>query len=117
MGLIRRTIKGIKRRRKKPVDLQEKHATYSKLLTSSLVVSAAGWISWSYILATIALIQYGNVDPLTTLSIEVCKTIIGTVIVYGTKALFENIAKYNGNEPPTDETPSDLNEYMYEGEG
>ena len=84
-----------RRRRRKPIPYKEKDKpTYSKLLTSWLVVMAAGWISWSYILATIALIWHENVDPLTTLSVKVCETIIGTVIVYGAKALFENISKY-----------------------
>lgn len=90
------TVARVRRRRRKLLPYKEKSTTYSKTLTSALVVMASAWISWSYILATVALVQYGNVDPLTTLSIEVCKTIIGTVIVYGAKALFENVSKYSG---------------------
>ena len=67
--------------------------TYSKLLVSTLVALSAIWITWSYVLATQAQLAYGNSDPLMSLSEEVCRTILGTVIVYGTKAGVENVCK------------------------
>ena len=96
---MRRIFKRRKRFKEKTM------ATYNKLLTSSLVVMAAVWISWSYILATTSLLMYGNADPLSTLSEEVCRTVIATVLGYCAKALFENISKYgfkpgdSGDEP------------------
>ena len=87
----------IRRRRKKP----EKATSYTKVLVSVLTILAAGWISWSYILATTALIMYGNVDPLSTVSEEVCRTVIATVIGYCVKSLAENISKYTiAGQPP-----------------
>ena len=67
--------------------------TYSKLLVSTLVTLSALWITWSYVLATHAQLAYGNSDPLMSLSEEVCRTILGAVIVYGTKAGIENVCK------------------------
>lgn len=84
-----RKIKTLREKNKKP----GKTVTYSKLLVSSLVVIASMWITWSYILATHAQIAYGNSDPLMSLSEEVCRTILGAVIVYGTKSGLENISK------------------------
>lgn len=81
-----------KKRMAKPY--KEKMMTYTKMLVTALTVLAAIWISWSYVLATIALLYYGNVDPLATVSEEVCRTIIATVIGYCVKALCENISKY-----------------------
>lgn len=89
---MRNRFKGIRRRRKKTK--KEKTTTFTKLLVTALTVLAAGWISWSYILATAALLMYGNVDPLSTVSEEVCRTVIATVIGYCVKSLFENISKY-----------------------
>lgn len=99
----------IRRRRKKTEG--EKTTTFTKLLVSTLTLLAAGWISWSYVLATAALIMYGNVDPLSTVSEEVCRTVIATVIGYCVKSLFENISKYTVTQSTED---ADL-EYLSDG--
>lgn len=97
---MRRLIRRRKCRQEKPM------STYNKLLTSSLVVIASLWISWSYILATVSLVMYGNTDPLSTLSEEVCRTVIATVLGYCAKALFENISKYGFKTESSAETES-----------
>ena len=81
-------------RQHKAKPFSEKAMTYTKMLVTALTIMAAIWISWSYVLATIALLYYGNIDPLSTVSEEVCRTIIATVIGYCVKSLCENISKY-----------------------
>lgn len=90
--MLRRLLRKIKTLRKKN-NKPGRTTTYSKLLLSSLVVISAMWITWSYILATHAQVAYGNSDPLMSLSEEVCRTILGAVIVYGTKSGVENVSK------------------------
>ena len=66
---------------------------YTKKLITALTIFACIWISWSYILASIALCIYGNPEPLSTLSEKVCEVIIGAVIAYCLKAFFESFAE------------------------
>ena len=68
--------------------------SYKKVLMTVLVVLAGIWISWSYCLATMALLIFGNADPLETLSERVCVTILGAVIAYSVASTTENISKY-----------------------
>lgn len=110
---MRNRFKGIRRRRKKTE--KEKTTTFTKLLVTALTVLAAGWISWSYILATAALLMYGNVDPLSTVSEEVCRTVIATVIGYCVKSLFENISKYTVTNSTEDADIEYLDETGAEG--
>ena len=72
---------------------KKKVRQYTKILITSLTIFACVWISWSYILASIALCMYGNPEPLSTLSEKVCEVIIGTVIAYCLKAFFESFAE------------------------
>lgn len=86
--------------------------SYKKTLMSILVILAALWISWSYCLATAALLLFENADPLTTLSERVCVTILGSVIAYAVASTTENISKYGfvgkqeqNNDYPVEENP------------
>ena len=72
---------------------KKKVRQYTKKLITALTVFACIWISWSYILASIALCLYGNPEPLSTLSEKVCEVIIGAVIAYCLKAFFESFAE------------------------
>lgn len=84
---------------------KNKIQTYSKILLSTLVFAASVWITWSYILATHAQLAYGNSDPLVSLSEEVCRTILGAVIAYCTKAGVENVFKgFTGDDAPSADT-------------
>ena len=112
---MRSRLRGIRRRYKKVKTEKEKTTTFTKLLVSSLTVMAAGWISWSYVLATAALLMYGNVDPLSTVSEEVCRTVIATVIGYCVKSLFENISKYTVTHDTKDVDTIDNPEYYSGG--
>lgn len=51
------------------------------------------WITWSYILATYAMIVYGNTEVGENLSIQVCVTILGTILGYCIKSYFETNAE------------------------
>lgn len=69
---------------------KKKVRQYTKSLVTALTVMACVWISSSYILATIALIMYGNAEPLSSLSEKVCEVIIGVVIAYAFKSYLES---------------------------
>lgn len=72
---------------------KQKVRQYTKKLITGLSVMACIWISYSYILATIALIQYRDTSTLEELSKQVCVTIIGIVISYCLKSYFESWSK------------------------
>lgn len=63
---------------------------YTKSLVTGLTIAACAWISTSYVLAAVALVMYGNAEPLSSLSEKVCEVIIGTVIAYAFKSLLES---------------------------
>ena len=69
---------------------KKKVRQYTKSLVTALTVMACVWISSSYILATIALVMYGNAEPLSSLSEKVCEVIIGVVIAYAFKSYLES---------------------------
>lgn len=69
---------------------KKKVRQYTKSLVTALTVMACIWISSSYILATIALVMYGNAEPLSSLSEKVCEVIIGVVIAYAFKSYLES---------------------------
>lgn len=69
---------------------KKKVRQYTKLLVTSLTVMACIWISMSYLLSTVALIMYGNAEPLSSLSEKVCEVIIGVVIAYAFKSYLES---------------------------
>lgn len=88
----------------------DKKKTFTKVIMSVILALAAIWITWSYILATISLFLYGNADPQTTLSEEVCRTIMGVIIGYCVKALAENISKYNFGKDETEDKSDSMAE-------
>ena len=65
----------------------------TKLLIWTLVVCAIVWITWSYVLSTISLVMYGNAEPLSDLSKEVCTVILGTIVGYMCKSFVETFAQ------------------------
>lgn len=69
---------------------KKKVRQYTKCLVTSLTIAACVWISTSYILAAVALVMYGNAEPLSSLSEKVCEVIIGTVVAYAFKSLLES---------------------------
>ena len=72
---------------------KKKVQQYTKILVSGLSIAAVIWITYSYVLATIALFTYQNANPLSDLSQQVCITILGVVISYCLKAFFETYAQ------------------------
>lgn len=69
---------------------KKKVRQYTKILVTALTVMACIWISTSYLLSTIALVMYGNTEPLSSLSEKVCEVIIGVVIAYAFKSYLES---------------------------
>ena len=65
----------------------------TKLVIWTLLIFAIIWISWSYVLSTIALVSFGNAEPLSDLSQEVCRVIIGTTLGYMAKSFVETFAQ------------------------
>jgi len=65
----------------------------TKLVIWTLLIFAIIWISWSYVLSTIALMNFGNAEPLSELSQEVCRVIIGTTLGYMAKSFVETFAQ------------------------
>lgn len=63
--------------------------TYTKRLVTAITVNAIIWVYLTYTLAFI-----GREQIAETLSSEIVKVIISTVLLYSIKALFENIFKY-----------------------
>lgn len=66
---------------------------FSKIAIINILVFAMIWISYSYILATIALFTYQDSNVLETLSIEVCRTIIFCMLGYFCKSYFETYSE------------------------
>ena len=81
-----------KRKKKKKDDLTTVKGaiSFSKKITKLIIINAIIWIYLSYILAYL-----GREQIAENLSINVVVVIISTVITNSTKALFENIFKYN----------------------
>lgn len=82
-------IKKIFKSKKKQKTLRQ----YSKILVTTLTIISVIWITWSYILATIGVIRYGNYDVLESLSSQVCITILGVSIGYFAKAFLETYSE------------------------
>ena len=72
---------------------KKKVRQYMKCLVTSLTFFACIWISTSYVFAGIALLNFGNSDPLTSLSEKVCETILGVCITYGLKSYLETFSQ------------------------
>lgn len=91
---------------------KKKVRQYTKSLVTALTVMACVWISSSYILATIALVMYGNAEPLSSLSEKVCEVIIGVVIAYAFKSYLESYssAKHDLDVMKLETTMESINE-------
>lgn len=63
--------------------------TYTKNLVTWITVNATIWVYMTYILAFT-----GREQIAESLSSQVVDVILGTVLMYSIKALFENIFKY-----------------------
>lgn len=72
---------------------KKKVRQYTKVLITTLTACSCIWISTSYILASVALIMYGNTELLSTLSEKVCEVILGTVCAYSLKSFFETFSQ------------------------
>lgn len=69
---------------------KKKVRQYTKCLVTGLSIMACLWITMSYVLSYVALIMYGNAEPLSSLSEKVCEVIIGVVISYAFKSYLES---------------------------
>ena len=79
--------------------------TFQKLLVIFLVIKGVSWVDQSYELA-----WAGNVEIASDLSQKALTELLGVVLLYSAKALFENISKNNtwpdkSKAPNTDEEP------------
>lgn len=72
---------------------KKKVRQYTKSFITSLTIMACIWITWSYVLATVSLVTYANVEVLISLSEKVCEVILGAVISYHLKAFFETFSQ------------------------
>lgn len=66
---------------------------YTKNKVDLILYFGILWITWSYVLSTYALVKFGNMDNLQQLSIQVCLTVISTILGYYVKSLIETYAK------------------------
>ena len=64
--------------------------TFSKLIVAFLLLNGTIWIYMSYYLAYL-----GRVDIAETLSKAVVVEVLGVMLVYALKSLFENLSKNN----------------------
>lgn len=69
---------------------RQKFVQYTKRVVTAMLIMSFIWITWSYIMSTIALIRYQDVNPLISLSEKVCEVILGSIVGYFAKALVEN---------------------------
>lgn len=72
---------------------KKKLRQYTKKIVDILTIMSCIWITWSYILSTIAVIRFQDVQVLSSLSEEVCRTILGVVIAYSLKSFCESFAE------------------------
>lgn len=75
--------------KKKKIDKR----TYTKNLVTWITINATVWVYMTYILAFT-----GREQIAESLSSQVVDVILGTVLMYSIKALFENIFKYRNRK-------------------
>lgn len=82
-----------------------KKPEFSKLIVAWLLLHGTAWIYLSYALAYL-----GRVEIAETLSKTVVVEILGVMVVYALKALFENLSKNNDwpDKPKTDDSQSPI---------
>lgn len=71
--------------------------TYTKNLVTWITVNATIWVYLTYILA------FMGKEIAESLSSQIVKVLLGTVLIYAVKALFENIFKYRIRKDEEDE--------------
>jgi len=69
---------------------KSKMRTYTKIMVTVILIVSIIWVSFSYVLAAISVIKYGNTETLESLSREVIIALIGTIIGYLLKSFFES---------------------------
>lgn len=72
---------------------RKKVRQFTKTIIITYTITSIVWITWSYLLATYAMIVLLNVEPMSSLSEKVCDVISGYIIVYCLKAFFETFAE------------------------
>ena len=72
---------------------KKKFIQFTKIIISLILISGVASITWSYILASIALVKYGSFQPLEALSARVCAVIIAAILSYSLKSFFETYAE------------------------
>lgn len=72
---------------------RKKVRQFTKTIIITYTITSIIWITWSYLLATYAMIVLLNVEPMSSLSEKVCDVISGYIIVYCLKAFFETFAE------------------------
>lgn len=81
-------------KKRKTRNNKKKFIQFTKIAVSIVLASAIVWITWSYILATISVVKYGDSQPLESLSKQVCVTLLGTCLGYFIKAFIESYAEH-----------------------
>lgn len=69
--------------------IKDKYLTFTKRLIILILYLSIIWVSWSYVLATIALFKYGDTNALTDVSTEVIRVLMASILGYLLKAYFE----------------------------
>ena len=72
---------------------KKKLRQFTKVLVTVLTAMSCLWITYSYVLATIALFTYQNTEVLESLSSQVVISIIGVTASYCLKSFFETWAE------------------------
>lgn len=90
----------MKRQRERTISKlnKKKFIQYTKKFVTSIMIVGCIWVSWSYVLATYALIAYGNSDTLIELSKQVVTSIICLGLGYFLKAFFETYCEKKMNK-------------------
>ena len=74
-------------------ELMKKVRQFTKVIITTFTIASILWITWSYFLATYAMIVLANVEPMSSLSEKVCDVISKYILVYCLKAFFETFAE------------------------
>ena len=72
---------------------KKKLRQFTKIVVVILIIASIIWITWSYVLASIALLRDHNFSPLETISTTVCNVILGTVGAYMAKSFIETFSE------------------------
>lgn len=80
---------------------KDKGLSFTKKIVLFLLINAELQTWASYILA-----YFDKVEVVQQLSIQVVVTILGAVVTYCVKSLFENLSKYGGKFAPVDYEPN-----------